>query len=151
MGKALLAFGIVLVAFIAWIYSFVGSIVELQSQRLQQAPTLSLNAQNVPVMVLDQPKVVVVDKNGNIINPWHGTLRHLPPLRYQGNNTVRVSFGTVDKCGGINVAGCVRFGFGGEKIMHLPQPCLQSREGDFASLVCHELGHVNGWGANHHD
>ena len=31
----------------------------------------------------------------------------------------------------------------------LPNPCSFKRGGEYADLMCHELGHVNGWSAKH--
>lgn len=75
-----------------------------------------------------------------------------PPVKYQGNVSAIVSFGTVGKCGvappGYVFLGCTINGV----IVHLPNPCSLPAHvlpDSFSHLVCHEMGHVNGWPANH--
>lgn len=75
-------------------------------------------------------------------------------LKYRGNARAIVTFadqGTVDRnCGtleGFRVVACVDEI--GQGVMTLPNPCDPEFQGeDYASVVCHEKGHVLGW---HHE
>lgn len=75
----------------------------------------------------------------------------LPPSRYQDNVVTAIEFGTVVmRCGhlagpGQRVLSCASTK--PTKVMVVPHPCQSS--GEYAKIVCHELGHVNGWPADH--
>lgn len=133
--RGITLFGLILVGLIVWGYSFAERIIETQVQQIVQQ-----NAQNIGPNIVVKPS-----------DPHFATLRHLPPMRYRDNAAAYVSFGTVESHCGKDKAGCVRVDLIGRMTMHLPNPCYQALEGDFPSLACHELGHVNGWGGNHHD
>lgn len=69
-----------------------------------------------------------------------------PPARFQHDQNVDVFFtndsGITSNCpeGSYSCAN--------DKIIFLPNPC--TIKGDwFAAVVCHELGHVNGWTQEH--
>jgi len=76
----------------------------------------------------------------------------IPPARYQGNNSLALT--VVDDlntvCGtpppGKHFLGCVR---GGRTFM--PNPCRTASEHPYPRILCHELGHVNGWPGTHGD
>lgn len=78
----------------------------------------------------------------------------LPPDRLQGNNRTRIRFfDTLDveeACGvpspDKTFLGCVR-GPVHKPIIYMPNPCRRS--GEYARVLCHELGHVNGWTKYH--
>lgn len=77
----------------------------------------------------------------------------LPQPEYRGNNKVVVTFVTdantkaacgeapkdwyIIACAGVN-----------KHRMILPNPC-QFKDDAYARVVCHELGHTNGWPADH--
>lgn len=71
-----------------------------------------------------------------------------PPARYMSSATVQVAFGGVKECGtppeGYTFEGCQR----GDTI-YVPNPCDHMKEGKFAVILCHELGHRNGWNRTH--
>jgi hypothetical protein len=75
------------------------------------------------------------------------TWRDLPPQRFQGNTAAAVVFTderTVQRmCPHVRMAvGCTV-----GRTIYVPNPC---RWGDaYATLLCHELGHVNGWSTHH--
>jgi hypothetical protein len=75
------------------------------------------------------------------------TWRDRPPQRFQGNNVAVVNF-TDERvvqrmCP--HVSGAIGCAVG--NTIYVPNPC---RWGDaYATLMCHELGHTNGWSANH--
>lgn len=75
-----------------------------------------------------------------------------PPDRYTAGRVTIVSFGTLDRCGdppeGMQFDGCIR-----ERgaVVHMPNPCLHKNEGKFARIMCHELGHLNGWNETHNN
>lgn len=77
----------------------------------------------------------------------------LPPRAYQHPSTFIVSTVpsnlitlTCDRLGATHAdAACERDG-----AVYLPNPCDFPRD-DYARLMCHEMGHINGWSANHSD
>jgi len=74
------------------------------------------------------------------------------PIAYRGPVQITVQFASTENvenlCGMItggrlrNVEACAN-----EQVMILPDPCTYP--GRYAEVVCHELGHVNGWGPDH--
>lgn len=80
----------------------------------------------------------------------------LPPKEFRGDNIIigEVFFGaqeTVDLyCGGHgDIIACARFD--GSRMV-LPNACQPEFRGQqYADIVCHELGHPNGWGADGRD
>lgn len=71
----------------------------------------------------------------------------MPPERLRGPAVMTVETGAVDKCGkaapGYQFEACVR-----DDTVYLPNPCDYPRE-KFATLMCHEQAHRNGWGKEH--
>lgn len=39
--------------------------------------------------------------------------------------------------------------FGPPSEVYVPNPCDYDARDDYARLLCHEIGHLNGWPANH--
>lgn len=76
-----------------------------------------------------------------------------PPEALQNDATVLVQFvaperlAAVCKSHGAKVvaAACTV----DRKLVILPNPCKRFKDTSYAQLTCHELGHVNGWPANH--
>lgn len=79
-----------------------------------------------------------------------------PPDRYQGDGSaphttfltpqagINLLCGTAPK--GFRTIACVT---GGGQLV-LPNPCQTAYAGQsYATVACHELGHLNGWPANH--
>ena len=71
------------------------------------------------------------------------------PRRYQSAARVMVQFEPQENVqslcaliGNPNAAACAN-----DQVMIVPNPCAY--RGYYAELMCHELGHVNGWGAEH--
>jgi hypothetical protein len=74
----------------------------------------------------------------------------LPPNEYRGDKTAIIQFGPViTLCGHLAGEGEIVLACASEKgqVMVVPNPCLA--EGDYARLLCHELGHLNGWSGGH--
>lgn len=81
----------------------------------------------------------------------------LPPSHLRFDNAAPVIFAdpvTVDlRCGGDadntngRILACV---YRRNSLMIVPNPCAHTEE-SYARLMCHELGHVNGWPGNHPD
>lgn len=78
-----------------------------------------------------------------------------PPARYQADRTV-VAVLTADPAGACRRLGAVAAEGAQIVACHhagtivLLNPCLiPAGESDFAGDACHELGHANGWPANH--
>lgn len=77
-----------------------------------------------------------------------------PPPEYRGNRTVAVSF--VDRPSESCREMGSRLGPGqyaraceqAQRLV-LPNPCTWPDQSDFVQLVCHELGHANGWPGDH--
>ena len=81
-----------------------------------------------------------------------------PPARFQGPTTVVLQ--VTDQAGidrvchplfgkppaGMKTDACHT----GEKVV-LPNPCTFPQSDGYARMLCHELGHANGWSANHED
>lgn len=76
--------------------------------------------------------------------------RGLPPQEFRRDGEARIAFhdyadaecrrrGLVHRTGVVNLA-CEQ---NGEIVM--PNPCAWGERSDYADLLCHELGHVNGW------
>jgi hypothetical protein len=84
------------------------------------------------------------------IIPTSLTYDGLPPTRYEGNRTLKLT--VVDDlttvCGqppkGFAFLGCAR----GETAF-LPNPCPRGPTESYARVLCHELAHLNGWPATH--
>ena len=77
------------------------------------------------------------------------TWRDRPPVRYQGDAIAGVVFTTeahVQRmCPQVRHAvGCTV-----GSAIYVPNPCRWNDP--YATLLCHELGHVNGWTANHEE
>lgn len=82
-----------------------------------------------------------------------------PPARFRGANDARVVFS--DNVGRDCVDAGHKIGFrartdltnacavlgGPETVLIVKNPCRES--GEYARVLCHELGHVNGWPVNH--
>lgn len=77
----------------------------------------------------------------------------LPPLRYRGDINGAVHFASPEKvtvlCGG-KVEGKILLGCARARPrqMYVANPCLSSDQ-LYARELCHELGHLNGWPADH--
>lgn len=75
-----------------------------------------------------------------------------PPQRYQGDNVAVLTFSAsapADCAGGsrefgVTVEACTR-----GNLVTVPNPCAWPGSDPYAQLLCHELGHVNGWPSNH--
>lgn len=87
-----------------------------------------------------------------------GHMAPLSPLKYRGDPEREVNITFKDPtavhllCGGelykgYQIYACAKVG-GNWVIM--PNPCPHTQE-SYARLLCHELGHTNGWPANHPD
>lgn len=82
----------------------------------------------------------------------------LPPYRFQQDArvvTVYAAQREIDRrCGKSTVPGVVRIAckrsrlFGGS-VLYLPNPCPWGHSETYARWTCHELGHANGWTAEH--
>ena len=75
------------------------------------------------------------------------TWRDRPPVRYQGDGVAGVVFttegGVQSMCPAVGYAiGCTV-----GSTIYVPNPCRW--RDPYATLLCHELGHVNGWSALH--
>jgi hypothetical protein len=78
-----------------------------------------------------------------------------PPERFQEDGASIVLFvDDVSKVCGTppkgRIIACVRKAENGTPIMVLPNPCLVKTE-VYSHIVCHELGHINGWGGRHEE
>ena len=70
------------------------------------------------------------------------------PADYRGANVAQVVFLPAEmvraKCASLGKTSCVI-----DRVMYLPNPCEWPDAGRYDQLACHELGHVNGWPADH--
>ncbi|HEX8569373.1 MAG TPA: hypothetical protein VF699_05550 [Caulobacteraceae bacterium] len=81
-----------------------------------------------------------------------------PPAQFQGSATVTIEVGDqarIDRVchplfgrppEGMKTDACHT----GERVV-LPNPCTFPQSDGYAKILCHELGHANGWSANHDD
>lgn len=79
-----------------------------------------------------------------------------PPARYQGDRVATVSFldpkvvdGHCREIGatpaaGLEIKACHKAG-----TIVFPNPCAWPESSDLRDLLCHELGHANGWPGSH--
>jgi hypothetical protein len=86
----------------------------------------------------------------------------IPPERFQGDGGAVVIFGgmaTVRKlCAGVKLddgatapLACSGVNDKGTPIIVAPNPCLAAQSDLYAAILCHELGHLNGWPSTHGD
>lgn len=77
-----------------------------------------------------------------------------PPVRYRGDADTIIVFRDlveVNRLCGVEMTknhmalGCVRPLQSGTAVMVVPNPCLVRPGELYAAILCHELGHVNGW------
>ena len=78
-----------------------------------------------------------------------GTWQDRPPSRFQGDAVAGVVFttegGVQRMCPQVNYAvGCTV-----GSTIYVPNPCRW--RDPYATLLCHEIGHVNSWPSNHPD
>lgn len=82
----------------------------------------------------------------------------MPPANYQADNAVKVEFVHPALLGvrcaergvrflgmpGVNSGACAD-----HELITMPNPCFAVAGGWYASVMCHELAHTNGWAHNH--
>jgi hypothetical protein len=85
----------------------------------------------------------------------------LPPPQYQGNPRPSViiivdNTNSEDACGvaekGFRLMACTGTGLYGVPHITMPNPCTYPERLDpysYAHLLCHEIGHANGWNSKH--
>jgi hypothetical protein len=81
-----------------------------------------------------------------------------PPARFQSDSAAIILFvsgdGVEQLCGksppGLRTMACTKTPPDKPPLMVMPNPCLVEYD-YYAHLLCHELGHVNGWPATHGD
>ena len=82
-----------------------------------------------------------------------------PPERFQRDGAALIIFASIGAvatlCGGPDGEGHAPIGCAGVKdrtpIIIAPNPCLAAGQDVYAAIMCHELGHVNGWPPSHGD
>lgn len=82
----------------------------------------------------------------------------MPPERFRGNVASIVIFtdraGIDEMCGVAPVGqiiACARRLRDGTPIIVMPNPCVIGDKELYARIMCHENGHINGWGPDHED
>lgn len=81
----------------------------------------------------------------------------LPPERFMADNYATVVFTNRIEgfCGKLpapaQIIACRRRTVEGQDVLFLPNPCGLGNVEFYARIACHELGHVNGWSADHED
>lgn len=113
--------------------------------------------QSQPDGTCEPPQVILKRPGDNL--PPNPTYQNngTPPVRYRGDRSVMVEFVAPDKveqaCGlakpvcGYRMMACRR----GNRLI-MPNPCAGNHIVEpYGKLLCHELGHANGWPAYHGD
>lgn len=81
-----------------------------------------------------------------------------PPYEFRHDVAVQVEFLSAARVGrrcaerGVKFLGMPGYNSGGcadATLMTVPNPCDAQSSGWYARLLCHELGHVNGWPSDH--
>lgn len=83
----------------------------------------------------------------------------LPPVRYQDNGAAIVIFtdraGIDSMCGVAEpphqIIACKRSLENGVPVIIMPNACYVGQVEYYARIMCHEMGHVNGWGVDHEE
>jgi hypothetical protein len=81
----------------------------------------------------------------------------MPPVRFQGNNAAVTVFtdraGIEEYCGkaqpGYVIVACRREHENGTSFIFMPNPCVIGDKEIYSRVMCHELGHANGWTGEH--
>lgn len=71
----------------------------------------------------------------------------VPPRRYRENNGAVVQFVSdheLAKVCGREAVACVKT-VGMASVVYVLNPCRVLRRDEYSTILCHELGHVNGW------
>lgn len=75
-----------------------------------------------------------------------------PPDRYMGDTVAVVIFSeqaTAKTCP-VGAIACAGFS-NGVPVIAVPNPCPLATRDLYAAILCHEIGHLNGWSAKHGD
>lgn len=78
----------------------------------------------------------------------------VPPDRYQADRAAIVAFSheAVKKlCQADAAIACVKTYADGSVLLVMPNPCPLAGKELYATILCHELGHLNRWPATHGD
>lgn len=78
----------------------------------------------------------------------------IPPQRYQGDVAVVTVFSRqaiIEQCGAEAIVACAKTYTNGTVILFVPNPCVLAGKELYATILCHEIGHVSGWPATHGD
>jgi len=78
----------------------------------------------------------------------------MPPERFRANRKVMIQFGgqaDIERVCGKAPCNMIMLACQPPNLLMLPNPCKYGPSDEFAKLVCHELGHLNGWPATHGD
>jgi hypothetical protein len=78
----------------------------------------------------------------------------VPPERYQRDIGVVTIFshqGVRSLCTLKNALACTKVYKNGSVLLVVPNPCPLAGKELYATILCHELGHLNGWSALHGD
>lgn len=134
-----------------------GKLAALTALALFSCEPTEYQFQADPTAKCDPPQVVLKRHGGNM--PANATYQSngAPPQRFRGDRSFHVQFVAPSKieeaCGlakpicGYRMAACRR----GNKLI-IPNPCTGNAILEpYGKLVCHELGHANGWPAYHGD
>jgi hypothetical protein len=83
---------------------------------------------------------------------YRGDLSEItPPTRFQGDAGAVVIFSSqaIQKYCPEGSISCVLVMKDGAKLILAPNPCPLATVDLYAGLICHEIGHINGWPATH--
>lgn len=108
-------------------------------------------------MALGLPGIAVIATDTRPVIQRGTVNSDMPPVRFQDNNVAVVQFtdqaGIHKYCGtpepGFQIIACRRQAENGASVLFMPNPCLTGGLEFYAKIACHELGHVNGWSADH--
>lgn len=75
----------------------------------------------------------------------------VPPAEFRDNNGAQVEFVSDSELAsicGLHAAACTKR-VGADEVIYILNPCRVIDHDEYSTILCHELGHVNGWEADH--
>jgi hypothetical protein len=100
-----------------------------------------------------------IDKNAPPNSTYLTTA--MPPVRYRGDATITIEFLGLDDVNKYCASGSKKimkpvcgyrfYGCQHGNKLYMPHPCVYPETNPYTRLLCHEIGHHNGWPGTHGD